>query len=336
MHRTHMNLRWTSSVKLLLGIVAVGLTGCAQESEAERPGGESNTADRLKVVVSIPPQAYIVERVGGENVETTVLVGSGQSPHSYEPTPKQMAALADSRVYFTIGVQFETQFVERIRAAFKNLEIVDVRDGMKLRTMDAACKHDHGHDHSHDHAGDQCGSAGGKDPHVWLSPEMLMVETRNVLKHLERIAPEHADAFRANAATLLADLETLDAELRERLKPYRGQEFYVFHPAFGYFGDAYGLTQVAVEEEGKEPGPRQVAELISRAKAAGVRLIFVQKQFSDTSARAIAKAIGGSVIQLDPLERNCLENLRLIAERIAEGLRPSASAASQPTTTQAN
>lgn len=321
------------------GVMIIALAGCAPDSQSGKPG-TSAASGLLKVVVSIPPQAYIVERVGGEHVETTVLVGPGQSPHSYEPTPKQMAALAQSRVYFTIGVQFETQLVEKVRAIFKNLEIADVRDGMPLRAMaEDGCVHDHedesggddGHDHVHGHAE----AAGGKDPHVWLSPALLAIETKNVLKHFETIDPSHAETYRRNADSLLADLKTLDDDLRSRLAPYRGREFFVYHPAFGYFGDAYGLKQVAVEAEGKEPGPRHVAAIIARAKASGVRLIFVQKQFSSASAKAIADAIGGTVIPLDPLERNCLENLRFIADQIAQEMQGGGPAASQAATSQA-
>ena len=117
-----------------------------------------------------------------------------------------------------------------------------------------------------------------------------------------------------------AELTGLDTEIREKLLPFKGSRFCVFHPSFGYFAEAYGLTQIPVELDGKSPSPRQLVALIEQAKGDGVKVVFVQKQFPAESARAIADAIGGTVAQLDPLAEDSVANLRLITESIVQAL----------------
>lgn len=273
---------------------------------------------RLDVGVSILPQAYLVERVGGEHVRVHVLVNAGQSPHTFEPSPKQLVALAEARVYFQIGVDFERATVPRLERMFPNLELVDLRQGITLRMMEGpGC--DHGHEAGHDHEQ----HAGQPDPHTWLSPRLAQQQAKTICETLCRIDPAHTESFRRNLAALQTDLERVHHEIAESLAPLKGREVYVFHPAFGYFLDEFGLKQVAVEIEGKQPAPRQLAALIERARAAGVRAIFVQPQFSPKSAATIADAIGGVVIPIDPLARDYLANLQHMAEQLKRGLQPA-------------
>jgi len=137
---------------------------------------------------------------------------------------------------------------------------------------------------------------------------------------LEKTDPGHMDEYRMNFARLAGELKQLDIEIKEMLAPCKGNRFYVFHPSFGYFSDAYGLEQIPVELDGKAPSPRQLAALIEQAKADGAKVVFVQKQFPADSAKAIADALDGTVVQLDPLAEDSVANLRLIAESIAQTL----------------
>jgi len=270
------------------------------------------SSDSLSIAVSILPQAFFAERVGGGHVTVSVLVGEGQSPHAYEPTPKQVARLSDARALLTIGVPFERQLLPKVRSTFPDLHIADLRTGLTLRTL--ACAHDHhdGHDHAH----------GEKDPHVWLSPRNAKVIATNTAAELKKLDPAHAADYDANLAKLLADLDALDASIAKALAPLKGQTLLVYHPAFGYFADAYGLKQEAVELEGKEPTARRLAELIDEAKADGAKVIFVQKQFSAQSAAALAEAIGGAVVPIDPLARDYIANLQSMADKVVAALAP--------------
>lgn len=286
---------------------------------------QNETSDRLHVVVSILPQAYFVERIGGEQVDAEVLVGPGQSPHAYDLTPKQLEGLSRAKVYFRIGIDFETALVPRIQRLFKDLNIVDLRTGVPLRTLTAAevCVEAEHAGHGESHAEEPHAHAGRPDPHIWLNPLLVKTQARTICDALVKLDPQHAADYRKNLAAFEADLDRVHADIAKTLAPLKGRELFVFHPAFGYFADAYGLKQVPVEIEGKEPTAKQLAELIARAKADHVRVIFVQPQFSRKSAEAIAQAIGGAVVPIDDLARDYLKNLEDIAAKIKAGLEQS-------------
>ena len=306
------------------GVLGVGV---ALGAGAAPSVAQEKAPDKLRVVVSILPQAYFVERVGGEHVAVEVLVGAGQSPHTYEPTPKQLAGLSAARVYFRIGIDFEAALVPRIERMFKDLRIVDTRAGVPLRSLTAdegaAEEHEHGapaDDERDGHAKGHAHAAGQPDPHIWLNPLYVKTQAQTICDALVELDPAHGDDYRRNLAAFHADLDRVHAQLAAALAPLKGKAILVFHPAFGYFTDAYGLKQVPVEIEGKEPTARQLAALIGRAKAAQVRVIFVQPQFSDKSAQAVAEAIGGAVVPMDDLPRDYLRSLENMAEKIKAAL----------------
>jgi len=263
----------------------------------------------LTAVVSILPQAYFLERVGGEGLAVEVLVGPGQSPHTYEPTPKQMASLGSADLYVRIGIPFEEALARKVASLAPNLMVVEGWQGIELQPMAEA---DHGHpvgDHDH----------GRLDPHFWLDPLLVKVHAATVCEALCRLDPQRAPEFRANLAALQADLDALHARLQARLAAVAGRTMYVFHPAYGYLAHRYGLEQVAVQVEGKEPSARQTAELVERARAAGVSALFVQPQFSSRAAEVIAEAVGAELVPLDPLARDYIANMDRMAELVAAG-----------------
>lgn len=276
--------------------------------------GAAQAAQPMVVAVSIPPQAYFLERLGGDLVRPLVMLPPGRSPATYEPTPKQLAALGDARLYFRAGVPFEKSFLPKLKRNFPKLQIVDMNQGIKLRPMEEAEAHgDHGHGHGHGH--------GALDPHVWLSPPLAKIQAATMARALSRADPAQADAYAANLAVLIADLHRVDKKIALMLAPYRGRTVLVFHPAYGYFLNAYGLHQKAVETGGKRPGPRQLAHLMEQAQEQGARVIFVQPQFSAASARALAAELGAVVVPLNPLALDYLANLERMASAIADALR---------------
>ncbi|MFP4139757.1 MAG: metal ABC transporter solute-binding protein, Zn/Mn family [Phycisphaerae bacterium] len=286
---------------VLISALCVFAVGC------DAPRDESD--DRPAVFVSVPPQAFLVERIAGDAVDLHVLVGPNDEPHHYEPTQREMVQFGQADVYFRTGVPFEKQLLPKLRSVKAELTIVDTRKGLDLLAMEGG-HHDHDdHDHQQD-----------ADPHVWMSPRNAIVQARTIAEELKRLIPDRAATFEENLRTLTGELEQLDSEIAASLEGLEGRTLLVFHPAFAYFADAYGLKQVAIEQQGKSPGPRRLAELIERARSEKVRVIFVHPQFSDRSARTIAEAIGGAVVQIDPLARNYIENLRTVARRVKEGL----------------
>jgi len=270
------------------------------------PESLRNSKARIKSFVSILPQAYFVERVGGEQVDVSVLVGPGHSPATYEPTPKQMAELGKARLYFRIGVPFENVWMARISRANPNMKVIDTRRGIKLLPMKGYDR-DQTEQRHHD-------SKVTKDPHIWLSLRLVKVQAQNICQALISEDPAHRAYYETNLRTFLHDLDKLDAEITEILKGLKARKFMVFHPAWGYFAHDYGLKQIPIEVEGKDPSARALAELIKYAKDEGIRVIFVQAQFSAKNAEAVARAIGGRIVRIDPLAKDYLYNIRKIAE----------------------
>jgi zinc transport system substrate-binding protein len=232
-----------------------------------------------------------------------VLVQPGQDPHIFEPTPRQAVAIGRARLFFKIGMPFENELVERIAARHRGLTVVDVTEGIVKRTET------------------EPGEPDEADPHVWLSPPLLRIMAGNVAEALERADPDHAADYRRNAAAVSAELDALGARITRRLAPFRGQRFYVFHPAFGYFADAYGLVQKSVETEGKPPTPRRLRALVKQARTEGVKVIFFQPQFDVRAAGVIAEAIEGAAAPIDSLAPDVEKNLDEIAAKIRQSLR---------------
>ncbi len=294
----------SSAVAVIAAVIitaAAGLPAYASSGE----GG------RIRAFVSILPQAYLVERIGGDHVEVRILVGEGQEPHTFEPTPAQMAALAQSDVYFTIGVPFESALLSRVRSLFPHLSITDTVRGVRLRYFDEENEADaHQLPDAHAHGGRM------PDPHTWLDPGRVKIMAGNIALSLKALDPEHGDVFERNLERLLQDLDRADARIARILEPLKGRRIYVFHPAFGYFCEAYGLEQMALEAQGKEPGAKQLARIIEKARDEGVKVIFVQSQFSGKAASAIAESIGGVVVPINPLPTDYLPEIVSLAEKI--------------------
>lgn len=271
-------------------------------------------AETVRAFVSILPLKHFVERVGGEQVDVRVMVGPGQSPATYEPSPRQMAELAEADIYFRIGVPFEDVWMEAIAAANRKLRITDVRKGVSLRTLEGETEA-----HQHSHPGDEgYGGAAHGDPHIWTDPRRVKIIAKNVRDTLIALDPAHRARYETNYAEFATELDRLDEDIRQLLADKKMRRFMVFHPAWGYFAEAYGLQQIPIEVAGKEPGAKALAHLIDEAKSQDIRAIFVQAQFSRRNAEAIARAIGGQVISVDPLAENYSENLRLVATTFAE------------------
>ncbi len=261
----------------------------------------------LKVFVSIPPQRFIVERIGADRVAVEVLIGPGQSPATYELTPKQMARLWDADIFFRIGVPFEKILVEKLALSMDTAKIVDTRQNIELREMDNFGELDHMSHHGH----------GLLDPHIWLNPLLVKIQVETICDALIQHDSVNKDFYENNLSRFLQELDNLNGKITDILEPFSGRSFYVFHPAYGYFADAYGLKQVPVESEGKEPTASRLAQMIARAKKEKIRAIFVQPQFSAKSAKVLAGQIGASVIIFDPLAEDYLSNLKNMAHKLA-------------------
>ncbi len=271
--------------------------------------------------MSIPPQAWLVEQIGGPRVEVLTMVNPGESHETYQPNDAQIARIRACAVWFRIGIPFENGRALQGMMAQGKLRVVDTREGIALREMTPLERgteephedHAHGaeeHGHAHHHHS-------GKDPHLWLSPRLLKMQARTIARSLVELDPAHQADYQANLASLEEKLDKLDLEIRRVLEPWKGRMFLVFHPAWGYFADDYGLKQVAIEIEGKEPSDEEATALQKLARREGIKVVFVQPQIASRGAEAIARAIGAKVQTLDPLARDPLDNLLRVAQAIA-------------------
>ena len=265
------------------------------------------------VAVSIAPQKYFLEKIGGTHVSVTVLVPPGADPHVFEPKPRQLVALSHAKLYFGIGLPFERAWLPRIRAVNPDLIVVFTDEGIVKLPMREEDEH---------HGGSRGGRGEGLDPHVWLSPPDVKIIAASMRAALCAADPAHRSAYDAGCRAFIAEIDSLDSELRTLFSSAGGHaRFMVFHPAWGYFAEAYGLEQVPIEVEGREPAPAELARLAGTAKTLRIPVIFVQPQKSARSAKAVADAVGASIVTADDLAENWTANLRSVARRFHDALR---------------
>ncbi len=255
----------------------------------------------LAVSVSIPPQAYFLERIAGDRVAVNVMVGPGDDPHSYEPTPDQMRALAQSQLFFSIGVEFEHAWLDRFASVNPQMQIVDTTIGLERILM----------------TGDQDHTEVEYDPHVWLSPKLVESQVNIMADALIKSDPINAGAYRNGVQELLADIRNVDAYISASLASLASRKVMTFHPAWNYFARDYHLEVIAVEVGGQEPGAAELKKIVDLAKTNQISVIFAQSTFSSRSAQALADEIDAHVVLLDPLAYDWLSNMMMVADAFA-------------------
>lgn len=272
-----------------------------------------STPAALKCVVSIPPLASIVEEIGGSRVIVSVLVNAGKDPHTFEPSPVQISRLMKADILFTVGLPFESLIVHRLQAPDNKPRFCDTSKGSTLKEFY----------HGHENGAHNCAEL---DRHIWLSPKNLVAMVMSIREALATADPAGAHSYAIGSTQFIKKLNSVHHKNLKLLSPLEGRAFTVFHPSFGYFADAYGLEQHAVESDGKRPTARALVRLISLSKEKDSRVIFVQPQFDRKHASTIAAAIGAELRMLDPLARNVLANMETMGREISLAL----SATSQP------
>ncbi|MCG8591115.1 MAG: zinc ABC transporter substrate-binding protein [Proteobacteria bacterium] len=275
------------SSALAAALALVGLPGCGDPEPRE-------AAPRFVVAVTLAPQAWFVERLAGEAVDVRVVLPSGASPISHEPSLADVRAVARAQLYVKLGhpaFPFEQAWLAQLLDERQGLRVVDGMEGVRVVSG---------------------------DPHVWLSPAYARGFARRLHAALRESLPERGPELDAGLAELLREIDGLDAELRQRLAPHRGRTFAVQHPAWGAFAREYGLEQLAVEHEHKSPDLHAVQALLERLRADALTVVFVQPQFDPAGARALASELGVRVETLDPLAPDWAENLRRAGRLLAE------------------
>jgi zinc transport system substrate-binding protein len=264
--------------------------------------------NKKNIMVSILPQKYFVEKIAGDNFNVSVMIPPGASPVSYEPTPKQMKELSKSFVYFRIGhIEFEKSWMKNFIAVNSKMKIIDIS-----KTSDLI-EPENGHDHGHSHDGHR---HHGVDPHIWTSPKEVKKQVQLVYEFLIKEEPKLKEEFETNYNSFISEIDSLDQYISDELKDFENRKFLIFHPALSYIARDYGLEQITIEIDGKEPTPANIQNVIDIARKENIKIVFIQKQFGTHNAEVIANEIGGRVVRIDPLDYNWIESIRFITDEI--------------------
>lgn len=297
--------------------LAAALAACSGGAPA--PAGDGP----IPVAASVPPAAWVAERIGGDLVTVTALLPPGRSPHTWEPAPRELIALSRARLVVVVGhpaLPFEERLLDAARRDGEPA-VVRISDGVEL--LPDAGGHD-GEDGEGGVHGREAGTAGDRlaatDPHVWLDPAVMRATAGRVAEALAAVDPHRAVLYRGQAERLQLEIDLLDGSIAGLLADLPERRFLAYHPAWGYFARRYGLVQEAIEVGGKEPGTRGLVERVEAARARGASTIFVQSSISGRGARVIAEEIGAEVVTLDPLASDWARGLLETAVAIEEAL----------------
>lgn len=294
----------------LSGSIAAVIFFQSAFSQAKRP---------IEAIAGIPPTAFLAGRIGGERIRVRSLLKSGDNPHTFEPTPRQAAALGRAELYFSSGFPFESRFSGNLFAG---------SSGPAVIRTDAEIPRTGAHDRSGGHrTGQEKETSGHEDPHIWLSPILLRIQAETICGELTRRDPGSGRLYRGNLDRFRLELDSLDRRTSRALAPYRGRAFLVYHPSFGLFAEAYGLRQIPIEAEGKSPSPRALAAFVETARRENIRVVFVEPQFESRSAKAVADAIGGRIERMDPMAPDVFETIGNLALALARAFHESDSTA---------
>ncbi|MBN2073102.1 MAG: zinc ABC transporter substrate-binding protein [Actinobacteria bacterium] len=278
---------------LLILLLALYLSGCVDSEVKAGLEDETGREDGVNAIVSIPPQEEFLKKIGGNRIRVTTMVLPGSNPHTYEPLPGQLREVSGADIFFKIGsgIDFEIVWLNKVIEMNKDMKVIDCSEGIELKYS---------------------------DPHIWLSPLNAVLMVKNIYQGLIDFDPGNADSYRSNMETYIRELEQLDRDIKGIFKENEVRMIMVVHPAWTYFADEYGLEQLAIETEGKEPTPGALKMLVEKAVENDVEVIFASPEFDVRSAETIAAETGAKVVMVSPLEKDYINNMRKIAEAFAQ------------------
>lgn len=263
---------------------------------------------KITVAVGVVPEATFVAKVAGDIVDVVVLVPPGYSPANYQPSAKEMQALSEAEIYFTLHMPTEeANILPKVRDFNKNIQIINLREIVSniypLRMID-------GHDHEEEEHEDEDEDELTIDPHLWLSPKRSIIMVQAIADALSDIDPDNSNVFQENAASYIKEIEALDSEIKIRIGELNNKSFMIYHGAYGYFAEDYSLEMISIEAAGKQATAAEIQEVIEHAVEEGIKVIFYQEEFDDNQAQTVAEEIGGKVIKVSPLSADYITSLR--------------------------
>jgi zinc transport system substrate-binding protein len=292
--------------KILLTLLFFSLLISACSTQTNNPSFTED--ERLKISVSIASIQWLVDQIGGDQVQTQSLTTSGDDPHTYEPSPAQMIAIAASDLYFTAGVEFEEVWIPKFTEANSNLQVVDISEG-----IDRIPVADHNQEEGDEHE--------GLDPHIWLSTENMRQIARNIASSLESIDSENSAVYQSNLQNALEIINEVNDQLTQKLSQTQRQQFLIIHPSLGYFADAFGLQMIPVEVDGQEPSPTQLVDILNASKTYGIHTLFTQTGSNPLNVQMLAEQAGiNQIIEIDPMLYDWSANMLFIGDSLQAAL----------------
>jgi zinc transport system substrate-binding protein len=265
---------------------------------------EVSNIEKLTIAVSIVPEETFVKAVGGDLVEVVTMIPPGNSPENYAPSPRELELLSKSSVYFSIDVPTEkANILPKLSSINENIEVVSLASEVSKVYKDREF------------------SIGKRDPHIWLSPKRVKVIVGAIKDKLCEIDPDHQEAYIKNAKEYIEKLDELDNNVKKSIRDLPKKEFLVYHPAFGYFADDYGLKMIPIEEDGKEATIEDIKRIIDYAKKEEIKTIFYQAEIDSKQSRVIAEEIEGNTKEIAPLAPNYIENIEKMANTFSKALK---------------
>lgn len=288
--------------RLYACFACIAVLWCSCTYKTAAPSQEDK---RRCITVSIEPLRYLAEQIAGDEFRIVTFVPKGSSPETYEPSPEQLVNLSGSLVYFGIGdLGFERTWLDRLRQTATETEFIDVSHGIQRLQG-----HEHGHGAAHRHT---------TDPHVWTSPANMKIIAQNICDALCRADTALAPTLQRNLCRTIGEIEAVDDSIRSMLGGVRQTTFLIYHPALTYFARDYGLHQLAIEKDGKEPSPGHLSEIVGACLTQRVKVIFVQQEFDRRNAELIARETGTRMEQINPLAYEWREEMLNIARKLHE------------------
>ncbi len=244
------------------------------------------------VLVSIAPYAYLVEKIVGNSVQVKTLAPPYANPHTYEPSPKEMSGINNAAIWFCIGEHFEKKALPALKSHNQKLTVINLLDSLNL-------------------------AANEKDRHVWLSPKLTQKQAAIITSSLCQAFPELAAIFRSNLEKLLASLDELDRHMHTILDAAENKTILVSHAAFKHLCQEYGLAQLSLESEGKEPTAKILGSLLEKIGCLRIKAIFIHPQHSTKGAALISDKLKLPMLPIDPYAYDYEKNMLEIAWQIA-------------------
>lgn len=278
---------------MALVVTAAAALGCGSKPDG---GGGTGASGKPRVAVSIFPLYDIARRIAGDKVDVALVLPAGKSEHSYDPTPREIAALDGVKLGLAVGLDLDT-WIENILKNVGGPKVVHLGDAVDTIPIDTTPIGADPGDKDPDEV------VGAKDPHVWMDPQRMTKLADAIAQELGALDPADRATFAANATAVKAALAKLDAATEARAKAWRKHAIVTFHGSMSYFAKRYGITIAAVVEPiaGKEPTAKYIASVVAAVKRGGAAAIFTEPQFERAPGETIAKEANIPLGELDPV-----------------------------------